>query len=75
MVLKDIIDIIGAEDQVIYLLVEGIDNVEWCGAFPACCVPTVYDNYKVKSIMPDQFEGESPLCGLVLKIWCTERAT
>lgn len=65
MKLKDLLAKIGDEDQMIYLLL--YDN--WIGAFPVCCVPKEYEDHAVKSIMPDNFEGESPLDGIVLKVW------
>ena len=65
MKLKDLLAKIGDEDQIIYLLL--YDN--WIGAFPAGCVPKEYEGYIVQSIMPENFEGESPLDGIVLKVW------
>ena len=67
MKLKDIISLIGAEDQIIALLVDD----EWCCAFPAAYPPKDYENYTVESIMPDEFEGHGAFDGIVLKVWVT----
>lgn len=69
MTLGELISVVGDDDQIIALLVGG----EWCGVFPAVFLPNDYKNYKVESIMPDNFHGDSPFDGLVLKVWVTEQ--
>lgn len=68
MTLSELISVVGDDDQIIALLVGN----EWCGVFPAFYLPKDYENYKVASIMPDKFDGNSPFDGIVLKVWVTE---
>jgi len=69
MKLESLLYLVGAEDQIIALLVDG----EWAAAFPALFCPSEYKNYTVESIMPDKFDGEGPFDGIVLKVWATEK--
>lgn len=68
MTLGELISVVGDDDQIIALLA----GDEWCGVFPAVFLPNDYKNYKVESIMPDKFDGNSPFDGIVLKVWVTE---
>lgn len=68
MKLAELLNKVGDENQIIALLVDD----EWCGAFPAVFVPKEYENYSVESFIPDEFKGNSPFDGLVLKVWVTE---
>lgn len=68
MKLKNLLKLVGADDQIIALIV----NDQWAGAFPVLFCPKEYDEYIVESIMPEDFKGESPFDGLVLKVWLTE---
>ena len=56
MKLIDLINLIGSDDQIIYLLV----NNEWCGAFYAPYSPREYEDYIVEALMAESFKGESP---------------
>ncbi len=68
MTLQELLKKVGAEDQLIALLV----NSEWCCVFPAAFCPSQYDDYVVTSFLPDEFKGESPFDGIVLKVWVDE---
>lgn len=68
MTLGELISVVGDDDQIVALLV----GDEWCGVFPAVYLPKDYENYKVESILPDKFDGNSPFDGIVLKVWVTE---
>ena len=65
MKLKDLINLIGSDDQIIYLLV----NNEWCGAFYSPYSPQEYEDYIVEALMAESFKGESPFDGAALKVW------
>ena len=65
MTLKELLDKTGAEDQLVALLVHS----EWRCIFPAAFCPKEYDDYVVEAFMPDEFNGDSPFDGLVLKVW------
>ena len=65
MKLKELLNKVGDDNQIIMLLTNG----EYVCAFPATLCPKEYDNYIVDCFMPDRFEGDSPFDGMVLKIW------
>jgi len=68
MTLQELLSKLGAEDQLVALLVNG----EWRCVFPAAFCPSEYDDYVVEAFIPDEFTGDSPFSGLVLKVWGTE---
>ena len=65
MKFKDLIDVIGDNDQNIAILSDDI----WCGVFPVAYAPKQYHDYTVSGLLPDIFEGSSPFDGVVLKVW------
>lgn len=68
MKLKELTAVVGDEGQNVAILVD----CEWTGVFKAAFIPDGYDDYKVEAIMPDEFKGDSPFDGIVLKVWVTE---
>ena len=68
MKFKDLLDIMGDELQNVCIIIDD----EFVGVFRAAYIPKEYDDCKVEAIMPDEFKGDSPFDGIVLKVWVTE---
>ncbi len=68
MTLQELLAKVGDETQLIALLVDS----EWCCVFPAMYCPCQYDDYGVIAFLPDEFKGDSPFDGKVLKVWVEE---
>lgn len=68
MTLKDLCELAGSDNTPISLLLS-TEHCIWMGTFPAMFLPTQYNDYKVKSVMPDANKdifGEEEYC---LKVW------
>ena len=69
MKLKDIISLMGDEEQAIYL----IGPVGWLAAVTPTSCPKEYEDLLIDSIMPEMVEGEGYFDGCVLKVWVREK--
>lgn len=70
MTLRELLDKVGDEDQMVALLVDGT----WCCVFPVAFCPSEYEDYVVDVFLPDHFVGESPFDGIVIKV-CVKEPT